>query len=304
MQSSRILAAGAAAIALALSSACVARQASVTDATMPAGAVPGPALWQLADEDTTIYLFGTVHVLPKSVAWIDPRIESALTASQELVFELDVEADPAGMQQVMAGMAALESEQTLRDLMTPENRMQFEEALASYQIPAASFDRVEPWLAAMTLSIVPLLKAGYNAESGVELALSGRGTGKTRGALETIEQQIGVFDSMPMDAQLTYLDETVEAIPEVAGTVDEMVARWLEGDAVSLAALLNEEMDNPELYRRLLSDRNANWAEWIDTRMDAPGTVFIAVGAGHLAGKDSVQELLKGRGLTVTRVWQ
>jgi uncharacterized protein YbaP (TraB family) len=221
-----------------------------------------------------------------------------------VVFEIDVEIDPAAMQQLVSQNAMLPGGQTLRGLMTSEDRVEYETALATHEIPAGSFDPYEPWMAAMTLSVLPLQVAGYSAAFGVELMLNARAEGKTKGALETLEQQIGLFDSMPLDAQLTYLDETVAAMPEVAGTVDEMVAHWLEGDAVSLAAMLNEELDDPDLYRRLLSDRNADWAEWIDTRMDAPGTVFVAVGAGHLAGADSVQELLAERGFTVTRIWQ
>lgn len=298
-----LLAAGAA-LSLGLASACAAQEPAVADPAMPTGAEPGPALWQLSDEDTTIYLFGTVHVLPKGTDWFTPRIDNALASADELVFEIDVDADPAAMQRLVATTAALESPGSLRDLMQPADRAQYESALGSLGMEVAAFDRVEPWMAAMTLSLLPLMSAGYSAESGVELALNARAGDKPRGALETIEEQIGLFDAMPMDTQLAFLAETVEAIPEVTATVDAMVARWLEGDAASLAALLNEELDDPDLYRRLLSDRNANWAEWIDTRMDTPGSVFIAVGAGHLAGPDSVQELLVARGFTVTRIWQ
>ncbi len=303
MISKPLFAAGAA-LSLGLASACAAQEPAVADPAMPAGAEPGPALWQLSDEDTTIYLFGTVHVLPEGTDWSAPRIDHAFAEADELVFEIDVAADPAAMQQMVAAKAALDRPGTLRDLMQPDDRAQFEAALGSFGMAPTAFDRVEPWMAAITLSLMPLMSAGYSAGSGVELALNARAGDKARGALETVEEQIGLFDSMPLDAQLTFLDETVEAIPEVTATVDEMVARWLEGDAASLAALLNEELDDPELYRRLLSDRNANWAEWIDTRMASPGSVFIAVGAGHLAGPDSVQEQLAARGFTVTRIWQ
>ena len=307
MKLKHLVTAGAAlamASSMALPAACTAQEAVSTDAAMPpAGAVPGPALWRLADEDTTIYLFGTVHVLPSGTQWFDSRIEHALDTADELVFEIDV-GQTAAMQQVVAQMAALEGEQTLRDLMQAEDRTQYEAALERFGLPVATFDRYEPWMAAMTLSVLPLMSAGYSAELGVERALDTRATDKTRGTLETVEEQIGLFDTLPMDVQLTYLDETVEAIPETAASVSEMVARWREGDAVSLAALMNDELDDPELYRRLLTDRNAHWAEWIDERMDAPGTVFVAVGAGHLAGADSVQELLEARGFEVVRIWQ
>jgi len=302
-----LIACASTALSLALSGASCARDMAGVETVpadaQPADVQPGPALWKLADEDTTIYLFGTVHVLPQGRDWYDTRIERAFTAADELVFEIEVE-DTAGMQQVITDKARLAGERSLRELMTPEDRAQFETVLDGFGLAPETFDRMEPWMAAMTLSVLPLTKAGYSTESGVEMALTGRATDKTRSALETIEQQIAVFDTLPMDAQLAYLDHTVEAVPKTSDDVGRMVAEWLEGDADTLAAMMNEEMDDPELYRRLLTDRNARWAGWIGQRMDLPGTVFVAVGAGHLAGTGSVQDLLKERGFEVTRVWR
>ena len=152
--------------------------------------------------------------------------------------------------------------------------------------------------------MLPLLKSGYDPASGVEMALGARGEGKTRGALETLEEQVALFDEMPMDAQLTMLDKVVEAAPDMARTVDTMVGQWLTGDSDALGELMNAEMDDPALYQRMLVDRNANWAGWIEQRMEQPGTVFIAVGAGHLAGAGSVQDLLAERGLEATRIYE
>src|SRR5690606_11386684 len=163
---------------------------------------------------------------------------------------------------------------------------------------------LEPWLAALTLSLLPLLRQGYQPESGVEMALMGRAPDKARGALETVEQQIELFDGMPTEAQLAFLDRTVEAMPQARTTLDAMVAEWIEGDADTLAELLNAELDDPELRNRLLTERNANWADWIERRLEQPGTVFVAVGAGHLAGQDSVQAQLAGRQVRVERIWQ
>lgn len=271
--------------------------------TPPPGAVPGPALWQVADEDTTIYLFGTVHALPQGKPWFDSRIERAFAAADEMVTEVDLSdqsTSAAAMQQ--AGM--LGEGQSLRDLMTPDNREQFEAALVGLGLPVAALDRMEPWMATLTMSLLPLLRQGYQTESGVEMALAARAGDKQRGALETIAEQIDLFDGMPVEAQLTFLDKTVEAMPEAKITLDAMVAEWIEGDAEALAALLNSELDDPVLYERLLTRRNANWAQWIEQRLQQPGTVFVAVGAGHLAGAGSVQDQLAGRGLKVERIWQ
>jgi len=296
MKLKRFLAAAAAALSLG-TSAC----ASVD--TPPAGALPGPALWMLADEDTTIYLFGTVHALPQGKNWFDGRIERAFASADELVTEIDVSAS-AGSAQALQAAGLLPEDQSLRGLMSAENREQYEAALVGLGLPVEALDRYEPWFAAMTLSLLPLLRSGYEAQSGVEQSLSGRAGEKQRAALETIEQQVALFDTLPQEAQLAYLDETVEKLDVATSTLDAMVAEWLEGDAVALADMLNAELTDPVLYDRLLTTRNADWAGWIERRLERPGTVFIAVGAGHLAGKGSVQDQLKRRGLKVTRVWR
>ncbi len=296
MKLKRLVASTAAALSMGLSGC-----ASVD--TPPAGAVPGPALWQVADEDTTIYLFGTVHALPEGKNWFDGRIERAFNSADELVTEIDV-SSAAQSAQALQTASALPAGQSLRGLMTAENRQQYEAALVGLGLPVEALDRYEPWFAAMTLSLLPLLRSGYQTQSGVELSLDARAGEKSRGALETIEEQVDLFDTLPQEAQLAFLDETVEKIPEATNTLDAMVAEWLEGDAAQLAALLNSELTDPVLYERLLTSRNANWAGWIENRLEQPGTVFIAVGAGHLAGAGSVQEQLEDRGLEVRRIWK
>lgn len=272
--------------------------------TLPPGAVPGPALWQVSDEDTTIYLFGTVHALPKDKAWFDSRIERAFNASDELVTEIDI-GNSTATSQALQAQALLPEGQSLRALMTPDDRMEYEAALVTLGVPVETLDRYEPWFAAMTLSLLPLLRSGYDTQSGVEMSLGSRaGDGKKRAALETVEEQIMLFDGMPQDAQLAFLDETVNKIGEASTSLDAMVAEWIKGDAVELARLMNAELTDPVLKDRLLIHRNANWADWIKRRLDQPGTVFIAVGAGHLAGAGSVQDQLRKRHVKVKRVWQ
>ena len=267
-----------------------------------ADAYRGPALWQVSDRDTTIYLFGTVHALPKDKQWFAGPVARAYEGADELVTEISL--DAAGDAQAIASRAILPEGRTLRELMTAQDRMQFEEALVSLGLPVEAMDRFEPWYAAMTLALLPVMQAGYDPQTGVEQSLAGRAEGKTRSALETVDLQIELFDGLPVEAQLAFLDQTVESVASATQTLDAMVAEWLEGDADQLAGMLNNEMTDPVLYKRLLTDRNANWAEWIGARMAQPGTVFVAVGAGHLAGKGSVQDHLKKRGLKVRRVWQ
>ncbi|ANU08028.1 TraB/GumN family protein [Paraurantiacibacter namhicola] len=305
----KTLATAGSALALALSSGACSQADTPAPATASAAPMQAaadyvtPALWMLQDEDTTIYLFGTVHILPKGVEWYDGRIAAAFEGSDEVVTEIDM-SNQAAIGQLFMSRGMLPPGQSLRDLMTDEDRAQYEAALTELGIPVAQFDRFEPWMASIVLSQLPMMKAGYDPNSGVEMALLKAGPDKERGALETAEFQVDMFDGLPMETQLTFLDETVENLGGVVTTIDAMVAEWLAGDPDGLAVLLNDNLDDPVLYQRLLTDRNANWAVWIDDRMDQPGTVFVAVGAGHLAGEDSVQGMLEDRGFTVTRVTQ
>jgi uncharacterized protein YbaP (TraB family) len=277
-------------------------------------AASGPAMWQVADEDTTVYLFGTVHFLPDGLDWYKPAIEAALTGADQFVSEIDTSAIPEmtpgqapppelmAIAQMQMQLAQLTTGGTLRDLMNEEDRGEYEAALAQLGAPPQAFDGFEPWFAFMTMSQLALMQAGLDPSAGVERSLDDLVEGKDRAAFETIEQQLGFFDNLPMEAQLLMLDQTAENLDKMDEGLQQMIDQWMAGDPDGLAAIINEEMSDPLLYEALLTRRNANWAEWIDSRMDQPGTVFIAVGAGHLAGEGSVQDYLAERGLVAQRV--
>lgn len=305
VQISRSCAAVFGSFALA-TSACAAAPDPQPTAAQPATAPasPGPALWKVADEDTTIYLFGTVHALPKDVEWYKGPIATALGSSQTLVTEIPSGAMKDGsVQQSFMTRAMLPEGQTLRGLLSAEQRTKFEEAMTKLGLPAEAFDKFEPWFAALTLATIPMLKAGYSMEAGVESAVEAKAaTAVKRDALESVDMQLELFDGMPMDAQKTYLTSVAEDMDRVVPSLNAMVAAWAKGDADGLAKLMNDELDDPVLADRLLYARNRNWAQWIETRLAEPGTVFVAVGAGHLAGTNSVQDYLGKEGLKVTRV--
>ena len=278
------------------------------DETAPAPEVAAdpasPALWKVADEDTTIWLFGTVHALPQGIEWYHGPVAEALGASDTLVTEIEMTPETATtMQQIVMTKGVLPEGETLRGMLTEDQRATYESALAKVDLPAGAFDRFEPWYGAMMMAMLPLLKQGYSAEAGVEQVLvTNAREDLGREALETVEQQLELFDGLPEDVQVEFLMETVEGVDEIKAMLDAMVAEWAEGDADELARLMNEGMEDPLLAERLLYARNANWAQWIDGRLDAPGTVFVAVGAGHLAGDESVQDKLAEIGIETTRV--
>jgi uncharacterized protein len=273
----------------------------------PAEAAPaGPAMWKVADEDTTIYLFGTVHILPKEVEWLDVTITDALARSDMIVTELKMDpGSEAELQRLTMTKGMLRPGTKLRSLLTPEQTATYEAAFATLGLPpmvAEQFDAFKPWFAGLNLSMLPLLMSGYTPDQGVEKVLLAKAGDKPQGALETPEFQLSLFDGLPQEAQIAFMIEAAEGVGEAKTMLDRMVAEWLKGDADTLAAIMNEGMNDPVLMDMLLHSRNANWAEWIEQRMAQPGTVFIAVGAGHLAGEKSVQDMLTAKGITVSRV--
>lgn len=263
-----------------------------------------PALWVVKDKDTTIYLFGTIHVLKPGISWFDSAIKTAFDASSELRLEM-VMPEEAPTREEALKVAALPAGQTLSSKLTPEGNAKLTATLAGYGLPATAFDRYTPWFAANNLTILPLMRLGYKLDAGAEqvLTASAKASGKPISGFETFAEQLGFFASLSDKAQVEFLTSVVDELPKMGETVDTMVADWARGDPDALAKLLNSDLDsNRELGDVLLTKRNARWADWIKGRMAQPGTVFIAVGAGHLAGDNSVQVMLAQRGLKAERV--
>ena len=263
----------------------------------------GPALWKLGDDDTVIYLFGTVHALPATTEWLSPVIGHALDSAEELVTEVDL-SDTHHVREQFLARALLPEGQNLRNLLSQDDKLAYEAAMAGIGLPLAAFDRYKPWYAAMAMSLLPMAKAGFSPAAGVEAVLGKRhdAPGHKRTALESAEYQLDLFDSLPLQAQIAYLRDVSTAVPDMSGNLGEMVETWLKGDADGLAELINKNNSDPVLLEHLLFQRNRAWADWIEARLASPGTVFMAVGAGHLAGPGSVQDELAARGFAVSRI--
>lgn len=262
-----------------------------------------PALWKVADGDTTIYLFGTIHLLPQGLDWFKGPLADAFAAADELVTEIP-EIDEATSQAVLMKHAILPNGQSLRAGMSAKERASFERTLAEFGLPADAFDRFRPWYAAVVLTTLPLQRKGYSLASGVEADLTRRAKdlGRPRTGLETLDYQLGLFAAFPPKVQRKYLFDVIGALPDLEKDVALLVEAWRIGNAARLAELMNAEQDDPVMVLALLTNRNKAWARWIEARLTRPGTVFMAVGAGHLGGKGSVQDQLLRLGIRVERV--
>ncbi|MEN9289540.1 MAG: hypothetical protein RL317_1163 [Pseudomonadota bacterium] len=263
-----------------------------------------PALWKVADADTTIYLFGTVHILKPGTRWFEGPIRTAFAASDELVLEM-VEPAPAEANRLVMSKAVDPDGPALTAKLSPADVEPYRAALRSFGLEAANLEPLEPWFVSTLLALLPLQKLGYDAEQGVEKGLSreAKSIGKPISGLETMEEQLSFFDSLPEPAQIKLLTQSVQDLPKAEQFAQDMTRYWLSGQPDELAKLMNKSMDStPELNKILLVDRNRRWAEWIAKRLDKPGTVFLAVGAAHLAGEDSVQAQLRTHKLKAARL--
>lgn len=300
--------------AIAFSPACLAQNApteapAAVEALDPVKAAPAvvkdvdPALWVVKDEDTTIYLFGTVHILKPNLSWFDEGVKQAFEGSDRLVLEM-VEPTAAESQALFGKLAIDKSGKTLRSKMSDADRAIYETAMTKTGLPAEALDPFDPWAAAVTLSVISMQKQGFDINSGVEkqLTAAANAAKKPIGGVETMEFQLGVFDSMPEGEQIRFLVETAKVVESSSNMMDKMVELWGTPDPDGLGQLMNEGLTSRALYDALLTRRNANWAKWIKAEMDKPGTTFMAVGAGHLAGPTSVQNLLPAYGLSAVRV--
>jgi len=262
-----------------------------------------PALWVIRDEDTTIYLFGTVHILKPGMTWFDEAVKTSFEASDELVIEM-IKPDPAEMMKIVNDLAIDKTGLALRDKLSADDRANYEATLTKLGLPVATFDALDPWFASVNISLIPLMRAGYASDQGVEDALLTQAKArkiKITG-LETPEQQLGFFDNLPEDVQIRFLNFTVDTIDEAIDGMEQMVIEWANGNIVELGELMNAGLEDKVIYDTLLVNRNINWAEWVEQRMEQPGTVFMAVGAGHLAGDSSLQAVLDRKGLVARRI--
>lgn len=298
------------ALALALTSPAVAQQTAAP--AQPAPAQPAaetrdadPALWVVRDEDTTIYLFGTMHLLRPGLSWFDEAIADAFNASNELVVEVNM--TPEAMAQIgpMMATAGANPSSTLTSRMTEEQRTQYVAAMQRLGVPYQQLEGFDGWFVNLQFAAGLSQRAGFDPANGADRALlaAARQRGITITGLETGEQQVGFFDSLPESEQVTGLLQILADIPGAVAVFDRMGEAWVNGNPEDTAALLTEGRSfAPVQHRIIFTDRNRRWAETLAARMAQPGTVFVAVGAGHLAGDDSVQAFLAQRGLTATRV--
>jgi uncharacterized protein YbaP (TraB family) len=264
-------------VAVLIAAAIAAAGPSVTAAPELA-AEANPAMFVVRDADTTVYIFGTFHALDGHADWFNHQVKTAFESSDELVLETVIPEGPVQIQPAISG----------RSLPV---------------IPSASF------LATTRLAINAGRSQGMQVGNGADNVLrhAAEVEGKPVEGLETLELQVNMFTRMPAASTASpKAGEPVgggNALDSLSRAMAEMQTAWRHGDQSIFVHMLGQlEQSSPDTYRMMFTERNARWADWIAGRMQTPGTVFVAVGAGHLAGKDSLLVRLAEQGIASSRL--
>ena len=279
-------------------------------ATAPVAAVPEgppqPAVWAVRDADSAMYFYGTIHLRKPGAPWGGPVAERALGEAQEVWTEIEVDpAREAALQGVVVRYG-IDTTRTLSSQLDAARAAQLRAAATEIGVPPEALDIMKPWLASLTLTVVPMTKAGYDPNAGVDRSIDriAESAGKTMRWFETGEQQIRFLSGMSDPLQIAMLYEAIDDVGKGTAEMERMEKAWEVGDDKTLAEEMVAEMrgDYPELYDVLLKRRNAAWVEALSREMAGSGVDFIAVGAAHLVGPDSVLAMMRARGFTVERV--
>lgn len=267
-----------------------------------------PAMWRVSDDDSTLYLFGTLHVLPDSETWLNEGIRAAMAETPVTVFEADTTGPAAEAELVRLIQTHGLNPQgvKLSDLLGAKRWRAFSKEARGLGFQPAMFEQQRPWLALLTLTTTALTKAGFNSEAGAEQVITdiAKTEGDTFEYLESLEDQILTLASLDDGAMLENFDASLLELGKLGAITQEMLEKWRTGDTAGLRALVLDELktDAPAAYASLIVVRNERWRTIIGGILDGAGDHFIAVGAGHLIGDDSVVEMLRTDGFLVERV--
>jgi uncharacterized protein YbaP (TraB family) len=262
-----------------------------------------PALWMVTSQGATVYLFGTVHVLPKAIKWMDPDIEKALGASSELWTEADV----SNLSEAVDAIRhyGIASPGDTERMLPADYRRRYVRQISQTGVPVVIFAHARPWLAEILLSTGAMQRAGAN-QKGVDLTLLGYAHDHKMltPTFETVDEQFAMLSDLPQVAQISSLEDAIDEFDQAGPIFSKLVDAWQSGDEDKLDKLINQTMKekNEAVWTEIILRRNERFADKISDRLQGSGTAFVAVGAGHLCGSDGIPQLLERRGFTVKRI--
>ncbi|HME41256.1 MAG TPA: TraB/GumN family protein [Steroidobacteraceae bacterium] len=263
------------------------------------------SLWELHGKHNTVYLLGSIHVLRASDYPLAPAVLEAYGNVSSVLMEINLEeTGSAQVQAEMLGSAILPEGKTLPDVLGPQRFEHADRLAREVGVDLSMFGQFAPWFAAEAVSQLQLAQLGFQPETGVDMYFMerARNDGKSVAGLETVHDQIALFQNMSLDAQADYLVASLEQAHDLPREVDSMVHAWKRGDTQWFETqMLSELGRDPRLYQSLLGERNRKWVPKIEALLREDKNYLVIVGTGHLVGQGSVIDLLKKDGIGATQ---
>jgi hypothetical protein len=265
-----------------------------------------PVMWVVKGPHSTVYLFGTVHALQKDKPWRTAKIDAAIQQSGSLWLEIPNIDDAQALQPLILQLG-MDQAHPLSTHLTKDQLAKLDDVAKTAGIPSGetALEPFRPWLAAVTLSLIPMMKAGFDPSSGVEYVLKPEfdKANKPVKGFETAEQQLHFLADLPEKTQLDYLNSEMDDFAGETEKFQKIVAAWYAGDDAALDSMMSSEFRDkyPELYQVLIVKRNQGFTSQIDGLLKGDGTTFVAIGAGHLVGRDGVPAMLEKLGYKVVK---
>jgi uncharacterized protein YbaP (TraB family) len=270
---------------------------------LPARALARPPIWIVRDANSTIVLFGSVHLLPSGLDWRPPELTEALSKADDVWFEMPInEATDLEIQRLAETHGFLPKGDILWNHLTPDQAERLRRMGASLNLYLPALERWRPWYAELELSIIADAQAGGSASEGVERQILGLipPTARRR-AFETPWEQVSFLSAGTTAEQVASLDETLNELEKEPDLYQHVVQDWMNGDVASIASRVLDPVRfaSPGAFNRMVTVRNERWSKVIARRMAGSGRTVIVVGVGHLVGPGGVPALLRARGFTV-----
>ncbi|TPG04336.1 TraB/GumN family protein [Sphingomonas oligophenolica] len=278
---------------------------AATFTVFAAPATAEPAIWVAKTGKATAYLFGTFHLLKTDAVWFTPKVEKAFDTSSELWLEITDGDDAAAMKSVVM-QYGVDAAHPLSTKLSTEDKALLEKDAATLGAPPSAFEPMRPWLVALQLTVAPMVKAGFDPAGGADHVLKDKAAARHKPlkAFETATGQMKFFADLPLPIELAFLHTTLRDFDDMLPKMNDAAQLWVDGKPDEIDTKLTSKMrvESPELYKVLLKDRNDDIARKLLDRMKAGGTIFVAVGAAHLAGPDSIQKALERVGVKARRL--
>jgi uncharacterized protein YbaP (TraB family) len=260
----------------------------------------GASVWSVKGERNTVYFAGSVHALPKDHAEFSPQLERAYAAADAIVMEVDLDdLNPLEAVEFITTHGTLTGTETLADVVGAEKYQRVSKLAESVGLPEFAIAKLEPWAAALMLTQVALMNTGYDPQLGIDMQLTARAQadGKPIDGLETIEDQLGIFDSRSTAEQVRFLLDAADDVPEMREDLGRLIEAWSTGNVSAMERELDKERAQaPALYDRLLGTRNRAWMPKIEALFDGDRDYLVVVGTLHFVGHDGLLQLLKRAG--------